>query len=361
MPPVTLEQLRRFAISRSLFEPTSLRRALNRLGFIQADPIRAPARAQDLCLRVRVRDYRAGDLERLYPKLGIEEDFFVNYGFVTHRYYALMHPRPASSSWDAKTRRRARELLRFVQERGRVHPNEVDAHFDHGRVRNYWGGTSNATTHLLDAMQYRGLLRIAGRDRGVRVYAANQLQPRVRDPALRDARLDALVDLAVHCYAPLPAASLGPLLRRVRFAAPQWRDQLNAALGRAKQRLAQARIEGGDWYWPQRERATLTRDAIDERLYLLAPFDPLVWDRRRFELFWGWAYRFEAYTPPAKRKLGYYALPMLWLDRVIGWANLSFSAGQLDCQLGFIHGRPQESAFERELEAELARMRTFLG
>ena len=60
---------------------------------------------------------------------------------------------------------------------------------------------------------------------------------------------------------------------------------------------------------------------------MLAPFDPLVWDRRRFELFWGWRYRFEAYTPAAKRTLGYYALPLLWRDRVIGWANVTSSRG----------------------------------
>lgn len=78
---LTLDDLRRFAVARSLFEPTTLRRAIRRLGFVQADPIRAPARAQDLVLRQRVKDYRAGDLERLYVKLGLEEDFFVNYGF----------------------------------------------------------------------------------------------------------------------------------------------------------------------------------------------------------------------------------------------------------------------------------------
>jgi hypothetical protein len=55
----------------------------------------------------------------------------------------------------------------------------------------------------------------------------------------------------------------------------------------------------------------------------LAPFDPIVWDRRRFELLWGWAYRFEAYTPIVKRKLGYYALPLLFRDQVTGWANVS--------------------------------------
>ena len=57
---VTLEHLRRYAIARSLFRPTTLGRAIRKLGFVQADPIRAPARAQDLTLRHRVAGYRAG-------------------------------------------------------------------------------------------------------------------------------------------------------------------------------------------------------------------------------------------------------------------------------------------------------------
>jgi uncharacterized protein YcaQ len=94
---------------------------------------------------------------------------------------------------------------------------------------------------------------------------------------------------------------------------------------------------------------------------LLAPFDPVVWDRRRFELLWGWAYRFEAYTPVAKRKLGYYALPLLWGDRVVGWANVSVAAGTIDAQFGYVAGRPPRSrAFVRERDTELERLRTFL-
>src|SRR5215470_16205134 len=88
-----LKRLRAYAISQSLFPQTTLKAAIRRLGFVQADPIRAPARAQDLILRHRVKDYRAGDLERLYPKLDIEEDFFVVYGFLARRVQALMHPR----------------------------------------------------------------------------------------------------------------------------------------------------------------------------------------------------------------------------------------------------------------------------
>ena len=80
--PLTLDTLRSHAVARSLFKPTTLGRAIDKLGFVQADPIRAPARAQDLTLRHRVKDYRAGDLERRYARLDVEEDFFVNYGFL---------------------------------------------------------------------------------------------------------------------------------------------------------------------------------------------------------------------------------------------------------------------------------------
>src|SRR5215207_7875712 len=73
-----LQQLRRFAVARSLFPPTTLPAAMDALGFVQADPIRAPARAQDLTLRPRVLGYRAGDLERHYPALAVEEDVFIN-------------------------------------------------------------------------------------------------------------------------------------------------------------------------------------------------------------------------------------------------------------------------------------------
>jgi hypothetical protein len=95
---------------------------------------------------------------------------------------------------------------------------------------------------------------------------------------------------------------------------------------------------------------------------LLTPFDPVVWDRQRFELFWGWQYRFEAYTPVAKRKLGYYALPLLWGEEVIGWANLSGVAGSPASSFGYVAGRaPRGPAYRKALEAELERMRVFLA
>jgi hypothetical protein len=120
------------------------------------------------------------------------------------------------------------------------------------------------------------------------------------------------------------------------------------------------RIDGIDWYWPPNGNAE--RQLPQDTVRLLAPFDPVVWDRARFELLWGWAYRFEAYTPVSKRKLGYYALPLLWRDRVIGWGNLSMKNGELLSEIGYVESRPpRERVFRRELETELEHMRVFLG
>jgi uncharacterized protein YcaQ len=364
---ITLDDLRRFTVARNFSAPTTLRRALHRMGFVQADPIRSPARAQDLIMRHRVKNYRAGDLERRYATLDIEEDFFVTYGFVTRSLQALMHPRsdsrvPADDigrPWPSAQRKRAQLLLEFVRERGVVHPREVDEHFSHGTVKNYWGGSSNATTHLLDAMHYRGMLRVARRESGIRIYTAHEHEAALTDAAERRARIDALVDVVVRIYAPLPGPSLSVFVRRLRFAVPQWRAELKSALQRAKQRLSHARVDGVDWFWPAKENSL--RDAPQDRVRLLAPFDPVVRDRERFELLWGWVYRFEAYTPTPKRKLGYYAMPLLWRDRVIGWGNLSVKNGELNSEFGYVGSQPNDRAFKRELEAELDRMRVFLG
>ncbi len=366
---ITLDGLRHLAVAQSLFPPTTLERALDRMGYVQADPIRAPARAQDLTLRHRVKGYRAGDLERRYAELGIEEDFFIAYGFLTRPLQALMHPRSDSGvpaegrrPWPAARRKKAEQLLAFVHERVAAHPREVDAHFSHGTVKNYWGGSSNATTHLLDAMHYRGMLRVARRERGIRIYTAHRCGPAPTDAAESRARLDALVDAVVRIYAPLPARSLAFFVRELRFAVPQWHGELPAALKRARERLAQARVGGVDWYWPASEDVrNAARGAPRNTVRLLTPFDPVVRDRGRFELLWGWVYRFEAYTPARKRLRGYYALPLLWHNRVIGWGNLSVKNGRLQAEIGYVGTPPRERSFKRELEAELDRMRAFLG
>jgi uncharacterized protein YcaQ len=279
---------------------------------------------------------------------------------VLRRYHALMHPRTPRAAWTAARELQARDLLEFVRGLNTAHPRVVDRHFAHGKITNWFGGSTNATTRLLDEMHYRGLLRVARRDSGTRVYAVREASD--VGPIGVDQRLDALVDVIVRKYAPLPSRSLGQLMSLLCHGVPQWAAHRAAALERAVQRAARERVEGIDWYWPASESPASRRWRIDEHVRLLTPFDPVVWDRRRFEILWGWAYRFEAYTPAPKRKLGYYALPILWRDRVVGWGNLRVAHGKLVSSLGYVGGRPpREPEFRLGLAAELDRMRAFLG
>lgn len=365
-PHLTLDHLRRYAITRSLFKPTTLMRAITRLGFVQLDPIRAPARAQDLTLRHRVKGYRAGDLEARYPRLAVEEDFFVNYGIIPRTTQGLMHPRTARIEWPRSRWEQAQAVLEFVQSRGVVHPREVDAAFDHGTSRNWFGGNSRASTQLLDGMHYRGLLRVARREGGVRLYAP-QLAHQWSSPTEPDASFDALIDVAVAKYAPLPAVTLNRLINWLGTAAvPQWKNQCRAAQVRFKAKLGNAKIDDCHWFWPAEEnpgsRRFASDEVLDEDVRLLAPFDPIVWDRVRFERFWNWSYRFEAYTPASRRVRGYYAMPMLWRGQVIGWANATVRDGRLALQTGYVTGRaPRDAAFKIALQEEQARLESFLG
>jgi uncharacterized protein YcaQ len=359
---VTLDTLRRFSIARNLVPAASLPDALARVGFVQADPIRAPARAQDLTLRHRVAGYRAGLLEEQYATLAVEEDFFINYGFLPRDLAALMHPRTPSTPWPRARAAQAQAVLAFVRERGVVHPRDVHEAFDHGRTRNWFGGASRASTQLLDAMHFRGLVRTASRAGGVRLYAVREVHDAVADV---DAALDRLADVVVALYAPLSAKSLSMVVRRLRYGVPQWADRMTSLLARTTARLPSVQLHGVRWYWPAEEDPAHPHHAATDdeaTLRLLAPFDPIVWDRARFEAFWGWPYRFEAYTPAAQRVRGYYAMPMLWRGQMIGWANATVDAGMLRAEPGFVSGRrPRGAAFTAAWQEEVARLGVFLG
>ncbi len=355
---VSKGELRSYAVSRTLFPPRDLEGAVRALGFVQMDPIRAPARAQDLILRHRVRDYRAGDLERHYPSLPLAEEFVHVYGILPRDSLPLLHPRPPRDSWHVEREhpRLAGRILSHVDTHGPTHPRALQKALGTTKVVNGWGGESIATTRILELLHYRGRLRIARREKGVKVYELAHALP---EPLARNVRIEKMLDLVLHLYAPLPERTFRELAGIVtRTSLPGAKARIAVERMLKSDRLRHASVDGVTYLWPATEKPALEPH---EQVRLLAPFDPIVWDRRRFELFWGWAYRFEAYTPPAKRRLGYYALPLLWRDQVIGWANVSLAGGMLEVETGFVGKRPRAAPFRRELDTELQRMSAFLG
>jgi uncharacterized protein len=353
---LTVAALRRHAVLASLPPPGTMARAIGAAGFVQADPIRAPARAQDLILRHRVAGYRAGDLERRFARLGLEEDFFYAYGFMPRDTARLLHPRdPETSGRYEVPRDLAVEVLAFVRDRGPTHPADLAERFGKERAVNGWGGFSKATTRALQSLHYHGQLRVAGRRDGIRIYEAAEPRPELLTQAERCRRIALLL---VGILAPLAEAGLAATFGLLGRGAPGlggWRQTVAALL--ASGELESGEVDGERYYWPagaDRRRGT------PRAVRLLAPFDPIVWERRRFEHLWGWEYRFEAYTPPAQRRYGYYAMPLLWGYDIIGWANVGLAGGKLEARLGFIGRQPQDPAFRRGLDAELAAMESFL-
>ena len=260
-----LDDLRRYAVARTLFKPTTLARAIEKLGFVQADPIRAPARAQDLTLRHRVAGYRAGDLERRYARLA-------DRGGLLRQLRLPAAPPPGADAPAHAARRlgrrrrsaQAAEVLAFVRERGPTHPRDVEAHFAHGRRTNCLGRLEQRD----DAPARRHALpRPAARRRGA--TAASASTPRVehragRRPSRRRARRArragrarrAQVRAAAGVEPGLPGAACS------RYGAPQLRDGARAALAAARDAAARsARIDGVDWYWPADENPRSARHA----------------------------------------------------------------------------------------------------
>lgn len=355
----TLARLRHYAVSRSIGRPAGLLETIERLGFVQADPIRAPARAQDLILRLRVRNYRAGDLERAYPSLPIEEDDFVNYGFLSRELHALLHPRAGREHIESVAPGMMDRVLEFVAANGPTHPRDLNAAFGRQSVGNYWGGSSEAATRALDALRFRGKLRVARRDNGIKVFELATRETIAGEAIPEEERARRLLRAVIHLYAPVAASTLNLLTRFLGQGAPHVRDFARAQLKSPDaDEYVTEKIDGITYTWPRDEDTDAEAPA---KVRFLAPFDPVAWDRIRFDHLHGWNYRFEAYTPPAKRLRGYYALPLLWRERIIGWANVSTANGEPTTELGFEGPRPTSKAFDRELEAEIERMRTFLA
>jgi uncharacterized protein YcaQ len=353
---LTVAALRRQAVLGSLARPATLANALTAAGFVQADPIRAPARAQDLILRHRVSNYRLGDLDRRFARLGLEEDFLYAYGFMPRDTARLLHPRdPETSGYYDVPRALAAEVLAFVRDQGPTHPADLVERFGRERAVNGWGGFSKATTRALQHLQYHGQLRVAGRRDGIRIYEAAIPHAEPLPPEDRARRL---VLLVVGILAPLAEAGLASTFGLLGRGAPGlggWRKTVEAMV--ASGALETGEVDGERYYWLA---GSARRRTVPDAVRLLAPFDPIVWERRRFEHLWGWEYRFEAYTKPEQRRFGYYAMPLLWRDQIIGWGNVSLRDGKLDVDLGFIGARPKDAAFKQALDAELAAMEKFL-
>lgn len=335
-------------ILNNLNKKRSLQEVVDSLQFIQIDPIKSPACTQDLVLRNRVEGYKNGDINKYYSELNLEEDFLYAYGYMTRDLQALLYPRET-----VKLSKFDNSVFEFVSEYGHTTSRNLEKEFGKQTVRNGWGGKSRATKKSLDTLHKAGLLRVSKREKGIRVYQATKIPKTTLTP---EERKQEIIKAVVNILGPVHKKTLNQSLFAVRHYLGETQKQIKELL--KEDELEEINYDGEVYYQVVSNIGNQPNETHRE-VKFISPFDPIVWDRIRFEQTWGWPYRFEAYTPPKKRIRGYYAMPMLWRDDIIGWVNIDRSKSKLDFEFGYVTSKPKEKAFDIELEKEIERFKNF--
>ncbi len=358
---VSVQAARRFARRATALDGPlpNIAAALHHHGYVQIDPINVCGRMHDLILRNRIADYREGDLMRYLhgpdqgPPRAAETrtafehhlpDTSVLVAFPNeawpHLHGAMAARTRRAGPWSGRLTPREKELaarlLAEIAARGPLGSEDFD---DPRRARRVWGA-AKLVKSTLQKLFFHGRLLIARRENNRRRY---DLPERV---------LPASVLAAPPATAADTARWLALLKLRQRRLTVLKRDELRAVAD-AVQPVTLTEVDAPTLYclrsdlslWESPETAAGGDGASGSTTarppLLLAPLDPLVYDRRVTAALWDFVYTWEAYTPPAKRVRGYYALPVLAGTELVGHVDprADRATGRLVVESRRIRGR----------------------
>ena len=306
---VSLAEARRIAVRSQALDgsATNVLDTVRRLGFLQIDPISSIATPQTLVLWSRLGAYDVAELDRL---LWQERKLFEWGAFIRPiEDYPLIRARMRRKRGTAMYERRGAEFLRtnarfkrFVlrelEQRGPLLSREIEADLMVSREPHDWWG-SRKVTLMLELLEGRGLVAVVGRQGKQRVW-----------------------DLGERWY-PQDVETISWPEARQRLEEKSWR-----ALG--------VRLVDGEW----EAHPDAADGTVPARTTFISPFDRLIHNRDRAEALWNFHYRLEMYVPKAKREYGYYVLPILRGDRLIGRIDPVFDRKASVLRVNSVHWEP---------------------
>jgi uncharacterized protein YcaQ len=285
---VSPEQARRIAVRAQLLDGSAsgVLDTIRRLGSLQLDPIATVATPQHLVLFSRLGTYNTAELDRL---IWDERKLFEWNAFVypiesLPLIRALMRRsrRAATHSWDRRRKEFLRQnagfrryVLRELERRGPLLSRELEDRAAERRGEHRWFGRRQVA-QMLEALHRIGEVAVVGRRGGQRLWGlADAWYPETETVSVREAE---------------------------------------RALAEQRFRSLGVRLEKGEWL----AHPDVSDEPVPDRVTVLSPFDRLVHDRDRAEALFGFRYRLEMYVPAAKREYGYYVLPLLARDQLVG-------------------------------------------
>jgi uncharacterized protein YcaQ len=323
MIPVSRAAARRFLIDAFALNGfqtlPDVHAALGTLGFVQEDSINVCGRIHDLILWSRVRNYTPAALSAyLYGEVPRRawEFYLPNLCVLPiqdYRYFApaMRRNREKDSRWGRLTPEEeaaAQTLLTKIDADGPLFLRDAKAIGEaHGHTTSGWGTKTRLLSFVADKLFWQGHLGIAKRDGFLRAFD----------------RVERLYPEEVWNAVPVTEEEANAYLLRKQLRARRLfrlRPAEKALLNDNETTPIQIENDKRLWhiFTDDLEKLATDHSSPTTDLHFLAPLDPLIYDRDRTRLLWDFEYTWEVYVPQEKRKWGYYVLPILWGDRLVG-------------------------------------------
>jgi len=348
--------------------PAATAAAVAHLGYVQIDTINVIERCHHHILWNRIPEYRRADLRQAQS---VDKSVFE---YWTHalsyiptadmRFFTgamKRHRAEPRGSLAAVTTAELRKVLRLVRERGGLTIRDIDD--DVLIEKEHLWASRKPSKRALQHAFYSGLLTISERNGMLKTYAPMERHfglDKLPKPASAKETAAYLLDRALRAQGVVSLDSICHLTAPAKTAV---RIEIEARVRRKT--LVPVAVEGAGkqthWAPPEALDAAAAGAPATAEVHILSPFDPLIIQRRRTHLFFGYEHRFEAYVPKEKRVFGYFALPVLIGDAIVAAIDLKTDrkARRLAVQKWTWVGSGTHEAAKRRIEDALHRFETF--
>jgi uncharacterized protein YcaQ len=341
--------------------PRATRLAVEHLGYVQIDTINVIERSHHHILFTRIPAYRRADLR---PAQSVDKSVFE---YWTHalayipvrdlRFFvpAMKAHRADPTRWTAAQSTEAARMIRKIRRDGPLSIRDVTD--DVLVEKQHLWASKKPSKGALERAFYDGRLVIGERQGMVKTYELLERHfgwkglPRA---ATSGQIVEYRLDRALRSQGIISAPST---MYPWKVFPPEYRQLIERRVKRNE--LREARIAGSPVaHWLAAQTLDEMPEAGEPLVHILSPFDPLVIQRGRMSLFFGYDHVFEAYLPKAKRQFGYFTLPVLVGDEIVAALDLKTdrAAGRLLVQSWHWLGRPRH---KRLIEEELSRFQRF--